>query len=693
MKIFSKTDNNNEYKILDDLESNTNSGKNKKKGHADSKQKPHQKEFKIRASLRKKLFVFVAVLILALLLTIYFITTRDTRSALISELKKKGGVISEEKAKAAWTKVFELVTSRPGMTVEQLSVDDMSILFIELIRKDLHPRDVIYSYIINRDTNVVIHSEDPEREPSEQYSRKPFPFPQGVYPYLFMFNVKNEIDEYLSQQRINLFEINDKKMIEIANNVLYEKLKGKLVIQNKPIDKAKFLDLTINAFNILKEEREELLKFLSNIKSDLTGLRNRFRENNEVKMKITELREMLEKIINEKMFSNRFLREYARSSINNIKTLPVTIRGQLSSVLSSIINFFAGYIVQSYRVQTDAGTEQFLDISFPIAQKVEDTGITRFAGEIHVGISLRGVNYTIRDSERKMQWIAFLDILFGLVMTLLLATYFTHPIKKIVAAMRKVGEGDLEQDVKIRNKDEIGLLANNFNEMVEGLREKEKIRAAMNKAVSKEIAEKMLEGEIKLGGERVVVTMLFSDIRGFTSMSEKMQPEEVITMLNEYMTEMSKIIDEHRGVIDKFVGDEIMAIYGAPVPVTDEEGHHIDALLAVKSAVKMIKMLQQLNEIRVSRGQHEINIGIGLNTGEVVAGNMGSENRLNYTVLGDNVNLAARLCDKAERMMVLVSESTYEKVMDHVIAKKQPPLKVKGKEKPLNVYHIIDVKD
>ncbi len=358
-----------------------------------------------------------------------------------------------------------------------------------------------------------------------------------------------------------------------------------------------------------------------------------------------------------------------------------------------MINFSSGYIVQSYVEKTPAGKEEFLDISYPICQRIEGDKIVRFAAEIHIGISLRGVHYTIRDAERKMQWIAFLDLIFGLVMTLLLATYFTHPIKKIVEAMRKVGAGDLETDVKVSNKDEIGLLANNFNEMVGGLREKEKIRNAMNKAVSKEIAEKMLEGEIKLGGESVEVTMLFSDIRGFTSMSEKMQPEEVIEMLNEYMTEMSKIIDAHKGVIDKFVGDEIMAIYGAPVPVTNESGEHIDAYMAVKSAVAMMKKLEELNELREQRGQHKIFIGIGLNTGEVVAGNMGSENRLNYTVLGDNVNLAARLCDKAERMMVLISESTYEKVMDHVVAKKQPPLKVKGKEKPLNVYSIIDFKE
>ncbi len=675
--------------ILKKVDSEEQNNKEDKKIDEQIEQSRHN--FKIRWSLKKKLFLFVAFLIIALLLTIYFISTRDTRLALISELKKKGGVIAEEKAKSAWVKVFELASKRGS--IKGITINEYSELFIELIRKDLHPRDVIYSYIIDKNGTVIIHSEDTERSPADQYARKPFPFPKGVYPYRYIFAVKNFIDNYFGVKEINITEIKKNKLGDLIKNEFYPKLKNTIQIQGKPVTLTAFNNLVYSAFQILKQEKEELLKFLANIRSDLTKLRTQFRNSVNTKKTITLVRKRLDTMIEGQHISVGMLKEYSRSVIRGIKTLPAKQKSAISSVITSMMNFSSGYIVQSYIQTSSGGKEEFLDVSYPIAQKIKGGEIVRFAAEIHIGISLRGVQYTIRDAERKMQWIAFLDLVFGLIMTLLLATYFTNPIKKIVQAMRRVGTGDLETDVKVKNKDEIGLLANNFNEMVEGLREKEKIRNAMNKAVSKEIAEKMLEGDIKLGGERVEVTMLFSDIRGFTSMSEKMQPEEVIEMLNEYMTEMSKIIDAHRGVIDKFVGDEIMAIYGAPVPVTDESGEHIDAYLAVKSAVVMMKKLEELNNERERRGQHKIFIGIGLNTGEVVAGNMGSENRLNYTVLGDNVNLAARLCDKAERMMVLVSESTYEKVMDHVVAKKQPPLKVKGKEKPLNVYSIIDFKE
>jgi len=387
------------------------------------------------------------------------------------------------------------------------------------------------------------------------------------------------------------------------------------------------------------------------------------------------------------------MKEFATFMLEQIKDYNPDEKGPIQSVVSSIKNYSSNYIVQRYMQRVEGEMEQVLDISYPIAQKIEGSKIVHYAGEIHVGISLRGVNYTIRDAERKMQWIAFMDIIIGLIVTFFLASYIVHPIKKITLAMRKVGEGDLEQEVKIRNKDEVGLVANNFNEMVEGLREKERIRNVMNKAVSKDIAEKMLEGDIKLGGDKVEVTMLFSDIRGFTAMSEKMSPEEVIEMLNEYMTDMAKIIDNHKGVIDKFIGDAIMAIFGAPVPIQDESGKHIDAVMAVKSAVLMMKKCKEINAQREARGKNPIYIGIGLNSGEVVAGNMGSEDRLNYTVLGDNVNLASRLCDKADKMVVLISETTYERVKDIVEAVKQPPLKVKGKEQPINVYSIIDVKN
>jgi len=274
-----------------------------------------------------------------------------------------------------------------------------------------------------------------------------------------------------------------------------------------------------------------------------------------------------------------------------------------------------------------------------------------------------------------------------------IAFFFIYPLKRIVFAMLKVGEGNLEQKVEIKRNDEIGTVGENFNIMVKGLQEKERIRDVMNKTVSAKIAERMLKDQIKLGGEKIDATLMFVDIRGFTAMSEQMSPEEIIEMLNDYMSHMAEIIDNNMGVIDKYIGDAIMAIFGASLPILDDKKNHLDALMAVKSAILMIKKCREINKKREELGKSPINVGIGLNSGEVVAGNMGSLKRLNYTVLGDNVNIASRLCDKADKMMILISEATYLYVKDYVVAVEMPPLKVKGKEKELKVYSVLDLKN
>ena len=332
-----------------------------------------------------------------------------------------------------------------------------------------------------------------------------------------------------------------------------------------------------------------------------------------------------------------------------------------------------------------------IDISFPLKLAQEIKSLKTYTGEVHLGMSEEGILATIKEAKGKLLNVAFLSILIGIGGAYLLALFISNPIKKMVVAMRKVATGDLNQSVRIRRKDEIGLLGWNFNNMTEGLREKEKIKDTFNKFVSAEVAEAVLrEGTLKLGGEYKEVTTFFSDIRNFTPMSENMEPHEVIGMLNEYFSIMTDIIFEYKGVIDKYIGDEIMAVWGAPIKREN------DVELCVRSAVAQLKALDILNDKRLARGDPEIRIGIGISTGTVISGKMGSEKRLDYTVIGDNVNLASRLCDSANKKGLhrfIVTESTYNAVRDIVVGKEVEPIYVRGKEKPIHIFEIHDIKE
>ncbi|MBI4179365.1 HAMP domain-containing protein [bacterium] len=258
------------------------------------------------------------------------------------------------------------------------------------------------------------------------------------------------------------------------------------------------------------------------------------------------------------------------------------------------------------------------------------------------------------------------------------------PIRALVTGTKAVEEGDFKHRISVKQvaRDELGDLADSFNEMIAGLEEKEKMQSVLHMGLGKEIAEAMLKSGA-LGGEERKVTMLFSDLRGFTAMSEKLTPHQVIAMLNEYMTRMSACIEDEGGVVDKYVGDEIMALFGAPVANPD------DAVRAVRAGIKKREALKALNVERLARAEFEIRVGMGVNTGRVVAGNMGSENRRNYTVIGAACNLAARLCSNAAAGQILISESTYQEVKDVIPTRKLDPIRVKNVAEPVQIYEVL----
>jgi adenylate cyclase len=195
--------------------------------------------------------------------------------------------------------------------------------------------------------------------------------------------------------------------------------------------------------------------------------------------------------------------------------------------------------------------------------------------------------------------------------------------------------------------------------------------------------------KLRLGGERKDLTVLFSDIRGFTTLSEKLNPEEVSNLLNEHLSAMTEIIFRHGGTLDKFVGDTVMAFWGAPVP---QEDHPRKAVLC---ALEMTNRLAYMQEIWRTKGRPVIEIGIGINTGEMIVGNMVSKQRMDYTVIGDNVNLASRLetLTRKYNAKIIIAESTYELVRNEVEVKPLGKVRIKGKENEVTVFELLKRKD
>lgn len=275
----------------------------------------------------------------------------------------------------------------------------------------------------------------------------------------------------------------------------------------------------------------------------------------------------------------------------------------------------------------------------------------------------------------------------GLLLLARFSKKMTLPIVQLAQAAEEIGKGHFEQlnlPKKEKNPDEITVLAKSFEDMVGALREREKIRGALNKVVSKEVATEILKSDIELGGEERTVTLLISDIRNFTPLSNLFTPKELIQMLNRYMTHMCHIIDQTHGVVDKFVGDEIMALYGAPLEMEDQADR------ALQAASQMMHDLKEWNSHQLEQGKKTLEIGIGVHTGPVCAGNMGAENRLNYTVIGAHVNLASRMCAAAKPMQVLVSENTIHLLQkqDMFCFEPVPPMTLKGFDQPISLYQL-----
>ena len=249
---------------------------------------------------------------------------------------------------------------------------------------------------------------------------------------------------------------------------------------------------------------------------------------------------------------------------------------------------------------------------------------------------------------------AIIFVIFGLILTFLFQYIITKPVKLLIKGAENIKNGDYNQKIDFVSNDDFGMLTDSFNDMTKSLKEKEFMRDTFGKVVDPYVRDYLLKGNVALGGETINISVMFCDIRSFTAMSENMEPAQVVSLLNEYFTSLGQCISKNHGVINKYIGDAIMAIFGAPV---HSENHALDAYNAAQD---MRAALIELNKNFASRNMPQIRFGIGIHSGPVLAGNIGASNRMEYTVIGDTVNTASRiesLC-KEYKTDLLLTEST-----------------------------------
>lgn len=311
----------------------------------------------------------------------------------------------------------------------------------------------------------------------------------------------------------------------------------------------------------------------------------------------------------------------------------------------------------------------------------------KYLGKVSIGISEDVIKKRVQKLRSIVLFITLLIFAIGSFLTFMIARFITDPINLLKRGTVEIARGNYDYRIERYPKDEIGELALAFNEMARSLKEKEMIKDAFRRYVSRQVAEEIFKNPEKyiqsLKGERKRVAVLFADIRGFTPLAERLPPERVVGILNNYLTKMTEVVFKYEGTLDKFIGDCIMSVFGAPI------SHGDDALRAVKVAWEIQRYLEEMNERRIE--EEKLKVGIGISYGEAVVGNIGSKERLEYTVIGDSVNLAARLESMAKGGEILISSEVYENVKGNVIAEKLPPTKVKGKSKEIIIYRVKEV--
>jgi adenylate cyclase len=299
------------------------------------------------------------------------------------------------------------------------------------------------------------------------------------------------------------------------------------------------------------------------------------------------------------------------------------------------------------------------------------------------------IKQKIREARSNIILITVFAVIAVFMLSIPLASGLLNPIFRLLKGTKEIALGKLWYRIHSDRSDEIGDLILSFNQMASELEKKELLKGVFDRYVSKPIADEILKNpeKIHLAGDRREATVLFADIRGFTGIALNMQPEEIVGLLNNYFTTLTEIIFHFNGTVDKFIGDAVMGVFGSPLYLSG----HLE--YGVKAAFGINKALEQINRLRAKRKAVQFPMGIGLDSGFVVAGSMGSKVRMEYTVIGNTVNAASRLSDIAKGGEILVSKDIYAKIADNVTAVEMSELTMKGLEKYIPLYNIIGLKE
>ena len=335
--------------------------------------------------------------------------------------------------------------------------------------------------------------------------------------------------------------------------------------------------------------------------------------------------------------------------------------------------------VQTYEAP---GGDDLIDFSVPLTFRQVPVGA------LYLGFNQRANTAALARARNYAMLVSVGMVLLGIGGAFTLGTVLARPISRLMEGTRAIADGNFSVTLHVPSRDEIGALTHSFNEMATALREKDAIKRAFSRYVASQVVTEILKDpeKIVLTGERRDVTVLFCDVRGFTSLSERLAPEEVVNLLNAFYTLMIDTTFKHDGTLDKFLGDGVMAVFGAPI-------YHPDhTLRALKTALAMQAGMRELSARRAAEGKPPLAVGIGVNAGTAVAGNVGTEARMEYTVIGDSVNLAARLESYAKRGQILITASTYALVRDAIEANPLGRMKLRGKEAEQQVFEVIGVR-
>ncbi len=270
----------------------------------------------------------------------------------------------------------------------------------------------------------------------------------------------------------------------------------------------------------------------------------------------------------------------------------------------------------------------------------------------------------------------------GIWITIVVSSNLSRPLWNIIEVLQEVRKGNFDRKVRVTTNDEIGYAGDVINEMTEGLKERDFIKETFGRYVTQEIRDEILAGRIPLDGQLMEVTVLFADLRNFTPLVESTPPREVVSIINGYFRRMEEAINECHGLVLQYIGDEIEAVFGAPLPRTDH------AEMAVRAALEMKKGISDVNAELAVLGYQPLFHGIGIHTGEVVAANIGSPTRMSYALVGETVNLASRLQDlnKEYGTEIIVSGATQSRLDNRFQLRSLPPSTVKGISRPVEIF-------